>query len=236
MGKMTMSFYTLNQIHPRKRADFTAMEIAEKGAIFAHVRSHLIRGTLTATMRRGASHGAWGYIKATWRDIATIPRTPQTEGLVRVIIAGYASKANVVGILSGDVPHILDASQMLTAIKASGSTWFDLIYTLARIWWDELDDTPAPVCTLSAKKQQDKLKASYVHYKENPNPTMAEAVVIYLLPVSECRACLQTGCSPTLEQASRAKARSYSHGRGYGQAVQVYIDHIINSKKGLLNF
>lgn len=227
-----MPFYTLSQSHPHKRADFTALEIAEQGAIFAHVRSHLIRGTLTATMRRKASHGALGYIKATWHDIATIPRTPQTEGLVRVIIAGYASKANVVGILSGDVPHILDASQMLTAIKASGSIWFDLIYTLARIWWDELDDTPAPVCIVSTKKQQELLKSAYKAYRDIPNPTTAEAVVIYLLPVSECWVCLQTGCSPTLEQASRAKARSYSHGRGYAKAVQVYIDHIINSKKG----
>ena len=144
-----MSYYTLNQIHPRKRVDFTSMEIAEQGAIFAYMRSHLIRGTLTATIRREASHGALGYIKAICPDIASITRTPQTEGLVRVIIAGFASKANAFCILSGDVPYILDASQMLTAIKASGSIWFDLIYTLARIWWDELDDTPAPVCILS---------------------------------------------------------------------------------------
>lgn len=228
---MSMPFYTLNQIHPRKRGDFTALEIAEAGGIFAHVRSHLIRGTLTATMRRESAHGAWAYLKLTWGDVASIPRTIQTEGLVRVILSGYASKANAFSILSGDVPHILDGSQMLTAIRASGCSDFDTIYTLARIWWDALDDAPAPVCTLSAKKQQDKLKASYAHYKENPNPTTTEAVVIYLLPVTECRVCLQTGYPPTLEQASRAKARSYSHGRGYSQAVQVYIDHIINDKK-----
>lgn len=227
-----MPFYTLSQIHPYKRADFTALEIAEVGGIFAHVRSHLIQGNLTATMRREASHGAWGYVKMTWKDVPSIPRTPQTEGLVRVILAGYASKANAISILSGDVPHILDASQMLTAIRSAGSQDFDLIYTLARIWWDTLEDTPAPAFTVSAKTQQDLLKDAYAHYKANPNPTKAEAIVIYLLPVSECRICLQTSCPPTLEQASRAKARSYSHGRGYAKAVQVYIDHIINSKKG----
>ncbi len=229
---MTMPFYTLNQSHPRKRADFTALEIAEAGGIFAHVRSHLIRGTLTATMRRGASHGAWGYIKMTWGEVSSIPRTPQTEGLVRVVLAGYASKANAFCILSGDAPIIVDVTQMATAIRASGCTDFDTIYTLARLWWDGLEEgITSPPVIVSAKKQQEMLKEAYRMYHDDPSPTTAEQVVIALLPVSECRVCLQTNCHPTLEQVSWARARSYSHGRGYTRAVQVYIDHIINGKK-----
>lgn len=229
---MTMPFYTLNQIHPRKRADFTAMEIAEKGAIFAHVRSHLIRGTLTATIRREASHGALGYIKTIYPDIASIPRTSQTEGLVRAILAGYASKANAVSILSEDAPIIVDVPQMKTAIRASGCKVFDTIYTLAQLWWEGLEEgITSPPVIVSAKKQQEMLKEAYRMYHDDPSPTTAEQVVIALLPVSECRVCLQTGIPPTLEQASRARARSYSHGRGYAKAVQAYIDHTINSKK-----
>ena len=229
---MGMPFYTLSQIQPRKRVDFTSLEIAEKGGIFVYLRCRLIQGTLTATIRREASHGAWGYIRATWDDVASIPRTPQTEGLVRVIIAGYASKASAWSILAGDAPIIVDVPQMATAIRASGCKDFDTIYTLAQLWWDDLEEgiTPSPVI-ISAKSQQEMLKEAYKAYRDNPSPSTAEAVVIYLLPVSECRVCLQTGCPPTLEQASRARMRSYSHGRGYASAVQVYIDYIINGKK-----
>ena len=227
-----MSYYTISQVRPHKRADFTALEIAENGAILAYIHRHLISGTLTAIMRREASHGAWAYLKATWHDVASIPRTPQTEGLVRVILAGYASKANAWSILSGDTPQILDVSQMATAIRASGCQDFDMIYTLAQLWWDGLDEgiTPSSVI-VSTKKQQEMLKEAYRVYRENPCPTTAEAVVICLLPVSECKVCLQTNIPPTLEQAGRARMRSYSHGRGYARAVQVYIDHIISSKK-----
>lgn len=230
---MGMSFYTINQIHPRKRVDYTAMEVAEPMQIFAYIHRHLVAGTLTATMRRMASHGAWTYLKATWHDIASIPRTSQTEGLVRAILAGYASKANAVSILSEDAPIIVDVPQMKTAIRASGCPDFDTIYTLARLWWDGLEEgITSPPVIVSAKKQQEMLKEAYRMYHDDPNPTTAEQVVIALLPVSECRVCLQTNCHPTLEQASRARARSYSHGRGYTRAVQVYIDHTINSKKG----
>ena len=227
-----MPFYTISQVQPRKRTDFTAMEIAESGAIFAYLRCRLIQGTLTAPMRREASHGAWGYIKLTWGDVASIPRTPQTEALVRVILAGYASKSNAWSILTGDAPIIVDVSQMATAIRASGCKHYDTIYTLAMLWWDDLEEgiSSSPVI-VSAKKQQEMLKECYKAYKENPTPATAEAVVIALLPVSEHRVCLQTGCPPILEQAGRARMRSYSHGRGYARAVQVYIDHIINSKK-----
>lgn len=228
-----MPFYTFSQVHPRTRADFTSLEIAEKGGIFVYIRSHLIRGTLTATMRREASHGAWGYLKATWHDIASIPHTPQTEGLVKVILAGYASKANAWSILSEDAPQILDVPQMATAITASGCKDFDTIYTLARIWWDGMEmGIPAPPVIVSAKKQQELLKEAYRMYREAPSPTTAEAVVIALLPVSEHRVCLTTGSPPTLEQAGRARARSYSHGGGYAMAVQVYIDYLIHDKKG----
>ena len=182
-------------------------------------------------MRREASHGAWAYLKLTWHDIASIPRTPQTEGLVRIILAGYASKANAVSILAGDAPTILDVSQMETAIRASGSKDFDTVYTLARIWWEDIEGMTLPPVIVSAKSQQEMLKTAYRVYRENPAPTTARNVVIALLPVSEHRVCLQTGCPPTLEQASRARARSYSHGRGYARAVQAYIDYIINSKK-----
>ena len=45
-----MLFYTINQVHPRKRADFTAMEVAENLQIFAYIHRHLVAGTLTATV------------------------------------------------------------------------------------------------------------------------------------------------------------------------------------------
>lgn len=225
---MGMSFYTI----PRKRVDYTAMEVAEPMQIFGYIHRHLVAGTLTATMRREAAHGAWSYLKATWHDIASIPRTSQTEGLVRVVLAGYASKANAHCILSGDAPIIVDAPQMKTAIRASGCKVFDTIYTLAQLWWEGLEEgITSPPVIVSAKKQQEMLKEAYRMYHDDPSPTTAEQVVIALLPVSECRVCLQTGIPPTLEQASRARARSYSHGRGYTRAVQVCIDHIINGKK-----
>lgn len=226
-----MSYYTISQVRPRKRSDFTAMEITESGSIFAYVRCRLIQGTLTATTRREASHGAWGYIKATWGDVSSIPRNPQTEGLVRGILAGYASKANAWSILSGDVPSIIDVPQMATAIRASGCKEFDTIYTLAQLWWDGIEGITASPVIVSAKSQWEMLKTAYRVYRENPSSTTARDVVICLLPVSEYRVCLQTGYPPTLEQASRARMRSYSHGRGYAKAVQVYIDHIINGKK-----
>lgn len=183
-------------------------------------------------MRREATHGAWGYIKATWGDVASIPRTPQTEGLVRVIIAGYASKANAVSILTGDAPQILDVSQMATAIRASRCKVFDTIYTLAQLWWEGLaEGITSPPVIVSAKSQQEMLKTAYKAYREAPSPATARDVVICLLPVSEHRVCLQTGYPPTLEQAGRARMRSSSHGRGYTKAVQVYIDYIINGKK-----
>ena len=231
MGEITMSYYTIRQLHPHKRVDYTAMEVAENMQIFTYIHRHLVAGTLTAPMRREASHGAWVYLKATWGDVASIPRTPQTEGLVRVILAGYASKLNAFSILAGDAPIILDTSQMKTAITASGCKDFDTIYTLACIWWEGIEGMTLPPVIVSAKSQQEILKTAYRAYRDNPTPATAEAVVIALLPVSEHRVCLQTGCPPTLEQASRARMRSYSHGRGYARAVQAYIDYIINSKK-----
>lgn len=229
---MGMSFYTINQIHLRKRVDYTAMEVAEPMQIFAYIHRHLVAGTLTATMRRESAHGAWAYLKLTWGDVASIPRTIQTEGLVRVVLSGYASKANAFSILSGDAPIIVDVLQMATAIRASRCKVFDIIYTLAQLWWEGLEEgITSPPVIVSAKSQQEMLKTAYKAYREAPSPATARDVVICLLPVSEHRVCLQTGCPPTLEQASRAKARASSHGRGYAKAVQAYIDHTINSKK-----
>lgn len=211
---------------PTKSDDFFNLESTEPNAIYHHILTLCLEGRLTAQTRRQASQGAKDFLMFMCQnDIKVLPRTPQTEGLIRVILAGYASKSNVVSIISGENPIILDKHQIETAISHSGST-YQSIYNLACEWWDTL-------CLMSAmssleepltyKQQQEQLPQAYEAYKTDPSIENANLVILYLLPIAIARVCILTDTPPTKDQASKTLSRAKPHGSGYVKAVKQYI-------------
>ena len=211
---------------PTSADDFFTLEAYEDGAICTHIKDLQCQGMLTAQIRRQASQGAKHFLLYMCQnDIKALPRTPQTEGLVRVVLSGYASKSNAISILSGENPTVLDVHQMEKAVEHSGYT-YQSIYNLACEWWNTLTLLSSLTVMeepLTHKDQQEYLPQAYEAYKIDPTTKNAKLVVIYLLPISDARVCLLTDTPPTKDQASKAVSRAKTHGSGYVKAVKQYI-------------
>ena len=212
--------------------DFFLLEAWKEGELYAKILTLYEQGKLTATTRRKASIGAKDFIQGMCqKDIISLPRTPQTEGLVRVVLLGYASKINLEGLLSGDYPVILDKPQLVTACTHAGAT-MKAIYDLFSQWHPTASVSShltalTPSITHTDRKRA--LSGLYRAYRESPTTENAMKIVLYLMPIEAMRVCLITDSHPTIEQATVALSRAQHHGAGYERAVQQYIASV---KKG----
>ena len=212
--------------------DFFLLEAWKEGELYNYIHTLYEQGMLTATTRRKASLGAkdflWGMCQNT---ITSLPRAPQTEGLVIVVLLGYASKINVQGLLSGDFPIILDSAQLVTACTHAGAT-VKAILDLFLQWHPTAtvaSHLTALTPSISHSDRKRALSGLYRAYRESPTDKNALRLVLYLMPIESMRVCLITETHPTLEQAQIALSRAHHHGAGYEQAVNQYI---VSVKKG----
>lgn len=212
--------------------DYFLLEAWKANALYDHIYTLYEQGMLTATIRRTASLGAKDFLLGMCQnDIRELPRTTQTEGLVKIILLGYASKINVQGLLSVDFPVILDKPQLVTACTHAGATvkavldifmqWHPTATTLSHL--------TALTPSISHTDRKQALTGLYSAYKDCPTNENALKIVLYLMPIESMRVCLITDTYPTLDQANIALARAHHHGSGYEHAVQQYIESV---KKG----
>lgn len=212
--------------------DFFLLEASKGGALYDHIYTLYERGMLTATIRRRASLGAKDFIQGMCQnDIRALPRTTQTEGLVKIVLIGYASKINVEGLLSGDFPIILDKNQLVKACTHAGATVRDILDLFLQ--WHPTASVSSHLTTftpsISHSDRKQALTGLYSAYKDCPTNENAMNIVLYLIPIEAMRVCLITDTHPTIEQAQIALSRAHHHGAGYEQAVNQYI---VSVKKG----
>ena len=212
--------------------DYFLLEASKDGALYDRIYTLYERGMLTATIRRKASLGAKDFLLGMCQnDITLLPRTPQTDGLVRVVLSGYATKINVEGLLSGDFPIILDNAQLVTACTHAGAT-VKAVLDLFLQWHPTATVSSHLTALTSSVSHRDRKKALsdlYGRYKSNPTDENALKLVLYLMPIDSMRVCVITDSYPTIEQAQIALSRAHHHGAGYEQAVNQYIASV---KKG----
>lgn len=212
--------------------DFFLLEAWKENALYAHIHSLYEQGMLTTATRRKASLGAKDYLMGMCQnDITLLPRTPQTEKLVIIVLLGYASKINMQGLLSGDFPIILDNAQLVKACTHAGATVKAVLDLF--IQWHPTASISSHLTTLtpsiSHSDRKQALTGLYSAYKDCPTNENAMNIVLYLIPIEAMRVCQITDTMPTIDQANIALARACHHGSGYEQAVQQYIESV---KKG----
>ncbi len=213
-------------------SDFFLMEASKEGELYTHILNLYEQGMLTATIRRTASLGAKDFLlDMCQNDIKSLPRTPQTEGLVIIVLIGYASKINMQGLLSGDNPIILDKSQLVTSCTHAGATVKSILDIFMQ--WHPTASVASHLTTLTPSITHNNRKKAmsglYKAYRESPTDENAMQIVLYLMPIEAMRVCLITDTQPTIDQATIALARAHHHGSGYERAVNQYIESV---KKG----
>ncbi len=207
---------------------FYMMEVTNTDSLYHYIISLQNENLLLSTIRRKAGQGAADYLlDLCQNDLNKLPKTSQTMHLLQVSLAGYASKANALTLLSNQ-PHVFDKSQLVSACSHAGNTYLSLL-NMAEDWFPCLmikSSLSFNTEAISYKTKPSLLRKAYASYKENPTNENAAAVTLYLLPVAMARVYMSTKTLPSLEKAQQVFHIASHHGSGYCKAVRQYMRYI----------
>lgn len=201
-----------------KRTNIYTMEATRQGSLLDFALQSLQDQKLDTPTRRTLGVVAKKYLVDHYiKNEGLTERSPRTEGLIRVALAGLARAEDSIAILTG-YAEVVDADNLQNACKNAGPI-YEYLFTLADRWWGMTSHPVGWRCT--GQEQQKIFRPQAIKdYKKNQCFETAQAVVRAYLPLAEYIHLTRLGIAPGIDQAYEA------YGRASGKAVKACLDYI----------